>query len=121
VSTHKKGRVCCLDPWEVEDTKRGIKPNCRNHRHISSAQAFELSGSPNFGKLLGAPISLDPKVTGKTIICGYFVKIAGRIEFTITNSECPIPYDQVRAKGLELEKKHGIPFIDRKVPLRIRL
>jgi hypothetical protein len=116
VSTHQKGRICFLKGWELEESKRGIKPNCRNHRHISNAEAFELSGRPSFGTIL-APVS----ETGTAEPFGYFVKIAGRIEFTITNPKSEPPFDQVRAKGLELEKKLGIPFIDRKVPSRFRL
>lgn len=117
MSTHRKGRVCYLNPWEVEERKRGIKPNCRNHRHISKAEAFELSGSPDYGNIVDW---LQATASGKLVFRGYFVKIAGRIEFTITLSECEPPFDQIRAKGLQLEKQFGIPFIERKVPLRIR-
>ena len=61
---------------------------------------------------------LEAKAPG--VPCGYFVKIAERIEFTIANPERDLPFDQVRAKGLELEKELRIPFIDRKVLLRMR-
>jgi hypothetical protein len=135
VSTHKKGRVCYLNPWELEEAKLGIKPNCRNHRHLSRTEAFEISGRPSFGTILGTlyreakPIakwvvaefapSSSLATTGKWVPVGYFVKITGRIEFT-SNSRSELPLDQVRAKGLELAKKLGIPFIERKVSLHIR-
>ena len=117
MSTQSKGRVCCLNPWEVDERERGSKPNCRNHRHISKTAAFDLSGRPHFGRIL-AELSFEPKGGGRAEPCGYLVKVAGRIEFTITNQDYDIPFDQVRSKGLELEKKLGVPFIERKVPLR---
>lgn len=52
------------------------------------------------------------------MVGGYFVEIAGRIEFTITNPRSEPPSDLIRAEGLRLEKRHGIPFIERKVILR---
>jgi hypothetical protein len=119
VSTHRKGRVCFLSRWEIEESRRGIKPNCRNHRHISRAEAFDLSGDPYYGTILDW-IWLEGSVPAKLGCRVYFVKVAGRIEFTIANSGLELPFDQVRAKGLELEKKLGIPFIERKVPLHIR-
>jgi hypothetical protein len=79
-------------------------------------EAFELSGRPGYGKIVGC---LEATASGKSAVCGYFVEIAGRIEFTIAKSERELPFDQVRAKGLELEKKLGIPFIERRVPLRV--
>jgi hypothetical protein len=52
--------------------------------------------------------------------CGYFVKIAGRIEFTHTDLKVDIPFETVRSEGKALEKKLGIPFIERRIPLRLR-
>ena len=83
---------------------------------MSKAEAFDLSGRPSFGTTL-APLS----ETATAAPFGYFVKIAGRIEFTITSPISKLPFDLVRAKGLELEKEFGIPFIERKVPSRHRL
>lgn len=119
MSIHKKGSVCFLNSWEIDESRRGVKPNCRNHRHISRADAFNLSGDPFYGNILDW-IWLEGTVPEKLGCWVYFVKVAGRIEFTIANSELPPAFDQVRAKGLELEKKLGIPFIERKVPLHIR-
>jgi hypothetical protein len=116
VSIHNKGRVCYLNPWEVTERKRGNKPNCRNHRHVSRAEAFEQSGNPAYGVVL---TTLYSSASGKTVRCGYFVKVAGQIEFTLATYEPVLSLHEVRAKGLELEKKLGIPFIDRKVPLRM--
>ena len=115
MSAHKKGRICFLENWELEEKQRGTQPNCRNHRHISKADAFELTGDPHYGKPL-APIF--PETGGNP--CGWFVAVGKRIEFTITDNECEFPFVQVRAKGLELERKFGIPFIERKVPVRAR-
>jgi hypothetical protein len=115
VSAHKKGRICFLENWELEEIQRGSQPNCRNHRHISKADAFELTGDRYYGKTL-APIV--PETGGNP--CGWFVVVGKRIEFTITDNECEFPFEQVRTKGLELERKLGIPFIERKVPVRAR-
>lgn len=119
MSIHRKGRICYLNPWEVADANRGIKPNCRNHRHISKAEAFELSGRPEFGKILSTTF-LKEKASSKVVLCGYFVEIAGRIEYVMAKSDPNFSIDEVRRKGLELERNLGIPFIDRKVPLRTR-
>jgi hypothetical protein len=115
VSIHKKGRVCLLERWEAEESGRGIKPNCRNHRHISQAEAFERYGNPGYGKIVGW---LEKWVLGKLAFDGYFVTVGGRIEFTITKSECEAPLDLIRAEGLRLEKRYGVPFIERKSMLR---
>lgn len=116
MSIHKKGRVCLLERWEIEESQHGIKPNCRNHRHISQSEAFERSGDPYYGKIVGWLL----KTSGKLTFEGYFVRTGGRIEFTITKSDCEPPFDLIRAEGLRLEKRHGIPFIERKVTLHIR-
>ena len=115
MSIHRKNRVCLLERWEVEELRRDLKPNCRNHRHISKAEAFELSGNPRYGKIVGL---LQTRDAAKPMVGGYFVEIAGRIEFTITNPRSEPPSDLIRAEGLRLEKRHGIPFIERKVILR---
>ncbi len=44
LAKNKKGMVCLLHPWEIDDQDKGVVPDCRNHRHLSRRRAFEELG-----------------------------------------------------------------------------
>jgi hypothetical protein len=73
VSKNNKGMVCVLTSCESQDLQNGIRPDCRNHRHISRRRAFEHTGDVRF-----ADRTLARVVDAKNQLAGFIVEVAGK-------------------------------------------
>ena len=73
MSKNNKGMICFLHPWEWEDYRvTGVRPDCRNHRHITRRRAFELTGDTRYAARTLA------NVFDTQQLIGFIVEVAGR-------------------------------------------
>jgi hypothetical protein len=62
----------------VEKLSLGMKPDGRDHRHVSRPKAFEISGDPKFGRIVALLGSSATKENPAPAGC--FVEVDGVIE-----------------------------------------
>ena len=82
VSKSSKGVFCVLAPWELEDTNRGVAPDCRNHRHVSKRRAFDRTGDVRF-----ASRTLASVFASRGELIGFIVEVGGRARWALHHGE----------------------------------
>ena len=93
---------------------RGVKPDCREHRHVNRVDAFYLSRNPRFGKLL---VLIEARVSTKEnpVADGCFVEVAGSIEYVHVRKRTKPNLKAVYAIGEKVAAEQGVPSIRRKL------
>jgi hypothetical protein len=77
MSKNSKGMICLLNSWEWEDQRvNGVKPDCRNHRHLSSRRLYERIGDARFADAILAHI-YDVRYR----LLGFIVEVAKRVRW----------------------------------------
>jgi|SRR5579863_469431 len=64
----------------MENLSLGIRPDCRDHRHVNRTKAFEISKNPRFGRIV-AVLSSSATTEENLAPAGCFVEVAGDIEY----------------------------------------
>jgi hypothetical protein len=111
VSIHAKGRVCLLNGWESDEWSRGVKPDCKQHRHVSRADAFYISRQSRFGKLL-ALVQSDDKETSRPSGC--YVEVAGTVEYVHLKKRIKPNLNNIYALGETIAAEENLKFVRRK-------
>ncbi len=80
MSVHHKSRICILTEEDFENLSRGIQPSCRDHYHTGKSKAFDLTRSPQLGRILAFLGS--PATTAENLApSGVFIEIGGMVEY----------------------------------------
>jgi hypothetical protein len=111
VSIHTKGRVCLLNGWEWDEWSRGVKPDCKQHRHVSRPNAFYISRESRFGELLEL-VQRDTKKTSRADGC--YVKVAGTVEYVHLKKRIKPNLENIYALGERIASEHNLKFVRRK-------
>lgn len=111
VSIHPKGRVCLLNEWEWEGVSRGVKPDCKEHRHVSRTNAFYVSRRAGFGELL-ALVQSDAKKTSRPSGC--YVEVAGTVEYVHLKKRIKLNLENIYALGEKIAAEENLKFVRRK-------
>ena len=111
VSIHAKGRVCLLNEWEWDGLSRGVKPDCKEHRHVSRTNAFYMSRRARFGKWL-ASVRSDAKKTSSPSGC--YVEVAGTVEYVHLKKRIKPDLENIYALGESIASKQNLKFVRRK-------
>jgi hypothetical protein len=106
VSVHHKGRICILDPIDFENWSLGIKPDCKDHRHVNRVKAFEISRDPRFGNLV-ALLASSATTADDPAPSGCFVEVGGVIEYVHLRPRTKVRLKTIHALGerIAAEKK----------------
>jgi hypothetical protein len=111
VSIHDKGRVCLLNEWEWEGLSRGVKPDCKEHRHVSRTNAFYMSRRAGFGEVLDF-IQRDAKKTSRPFGC--YVKVAGTVEYVHLKKRIKLDLENIYSLGEKIAAEENLKFVRRK-------
>lgn len=111
VSIHTKGRVCLLNEWEWDGLSRGVKPDCKEHRHVSRPNAFYMSRRVAFGKWLAFVQSGDKKTSRPN---GCYVEVAGTVEYVHLKKRIKLNLETIYAVGERIASEQNLKFVRRK-------
>lgn len=111
VSIHQKARVCLLDEWEWERLSRGVRPDCKEHRHVSRTNAFYMSRRAGFGELLKF-VQGDAKKTSQP--CGCYVKVGGTVEYVHLKKRIKLNLENIYVLGEKIASEEKLKFVRRK-------
>ena len=112
MSIHTKGRVCLLNGWEWDEWSRGVKPDCKQHRHVSRPNAFYISRQARFGKWL-AFVPSDAKKTPHPSGC--YVEVAGTVEYVHLKKRVKLDdLENIFALGEKIATAKNLKFVRRK-------
>ena len=113
MSVHPKGRVCILNEWERDALSRGVKPDHRDHRHISQTNAFYMSRRAVFGDLLRwVFVGSSTKKTSRPIGC--YVEVAGTVEYVHFKKRIKLDLENIYALGEKIATEKNLKFVRRK-------
>jgi hypothetical protein len=112
VSVHSKGRYCIIDDIDLESLSRGLKLNCKDHRHVGRVAAFEISRSPRLGRLV-AFLGSAATTRDEPAPAGCFIEIGGFIEYVHLRPSTKPNLKTIYALGKRLGTERRKPFRQR--------